>query len=33
MPAQALIVSGERTVMGSLIKPITDTLNGALHDQ
>ena len=33
MPAQAMIVSGERTVMGSLIKPITDTLNGALHDQ
>lgn len=33
MPAQAMIVSGQKTVMGSLISPITDTLHGALHDQ
>jgi HlyD family type I secretion membrane fusion protein len=32
MPAQVMIVTGEKTVMGSLISPITDTLNGALHD-
>ena len=33
MPASAQIVSGKKTVMGSLISPITDTLHGALHDQ
>lgn len=33
MPASAQIVSGKKTVMGSLISPITDTLRGALHDQ
>jgi HlyD family type I secretion membrane fusion protein len=33
MPAQVQIVSGERTIMGSLISPITDTLRGALTDQ
>jgi hypothetical protein len=33
MPAQAMIVTGERSVMGSLISPIVDTLQGALHDQ
>ncbi|MDB5422717.1 MAG: rsaE [Phenylobacterium sp.] len=33
MPAQALIVTGKRTVMGSLISPITDTLHDALRDQ
>jgi HlyD family type I secretion membrane fusion protein len=33
MPVQAMIVSGDRTVMGSLISPITDTLHDALHDQ
>ena len=33
MPAQAQLISGKRTVMGSLISPITDTLQGALHDQ
>jgi HlyD family type I secretion membrane fusion protein len=33
MPAQAMIVSGQKTVMGSLISPITDTLRDALHDQ
>ena len=33
MPAQAMLVSGKRTVMGSLISPITDTLRGALSDQ
>ena len=32
MPAQVMIVTGEKTVMGSLISPITDTLHGALHD-
>jgi multidrug efflux pump subunit AcrA (membrane-fusion protein) len=33
MPAQAMIVSGQKTVMGSLISPITDTVHDALHDQ
>jgi HlyD family type I secretion membrane fusion protein len=33
MPAQVQLVSGERTIMGSLISPITDTLHGALSDQ
>jgi HlyD family type I secretion membrane fusion protein len=33
MPAQAMIVAGKRTVMGSLISPITDTLHDALRDQ
>ena len=33
MPAQVMIVTGNRSVMGSLISPITDTLRGALHDQ
>jgi HlyD family type I secretion membrane fusion protein len=33
MPAQALIVAGHRTIMGSLISPITDTLHDALRDQ
>ena len=33
MAASVQIVSGERTIMGSLISPITDTLRGALSDQ
>ena len=33
MPAQTQLVTGKRTIMGSLISPITDTLHGALHDQ
>jgi HlyD family type I secretion membrane fusion protein len=33
MPASVQMVSGKKTVMGSLISPITDTLRGALHDQ
>jgi HlyD family type I secretion membrane fusion protein len=33
MPASVQIVSGKKTVMGSLISPITDTLHDALHDQ
>ncbi|MGZ3375637.1 MAG: HlyD family type I secretion periplasmic adaptor subunit [Phenylobacterium sp.] len=33
MPASVQLVSGKRTVMGSLISPITDTLRGALSDQ
>jgi HlyD family type I secretion membrane fusion protein len=33
MPASVNMVSGKRTVMGSLISPITDTLRGALSDQ
>jgi HlyD family type I secretion membrane fusion protein len=33
MPAQAMIVAGHRTLMGSLISPITDTLHDALRDQ
>ncbi len=32
MPAQVMIVSGQKTVMGSLISPITDTIRDALHD-
>jgi HlyD family type I secretion membrane fusion protein len=32
MPAQVMVVTGERTIMGSLISPITDTLHDALHD-
>lgn len=33
MPAQALIVTGERTVMGFLISPITDTLRDAFREE
>jgi HlyD family type I secretion membrane fusion protein len=33
MPAQALIVTGSRSVMGSLISPLTDTLHNALRDE
>ena len=33
MPAQAMIVTGSRSVMGSLVTPITDTLHQALRDQ
>jgi hypothetical protein len=34
MPASVMIVSGgEKSVMGTLISPITDTLKDALHDQ
>jgi HlyD family type I secretion membrane fusion protein len=33
MPAQTQIVSGQKTIMGSLISPITDTVHDALHDQ
>ena len=33
MPAQVQFVGGKRTIMGSLISPITDTLHGALQDQ
>jgi HlyD family type I secretion membrane fusion protein len=33
MPAQVMVVTGSRTVMGSLISPITDTLHDALRDQ
>ena len=33
MPADAIIVTGKRTVMSYLIQPITDTMNGALHEQ
>jgi HlyD family type I secretion membrane fusion protein len=33
MPAQVTLVTGKRTIMGSLISPITDTLRGALSDQ
>ena len=33
MPAMALIVSGERTVMGFLISPITDSLKDAFRDE
>ncbi|WP_374469834.1 HlyD family type I secretion periplasmic adaptor subunit [Phenylobacterium sp.] len=33
MPAMASIVTGERTVMGFLISPITDTLNQAFREE
>jgi HlyD family type I secretion membrane fusion protein len=33
MPASVQLVSGKKTVMESLISPITDTLRGALSDQ
>ena len=33
MPVQAMIVTGKRTVMGSLISPILDTVQDALRDQ
>lgn len=33
MAASVMIVSGERTIMGQLISPITDTLHGALSEQ
>jgi HlyD family type I secretion membrane fusion protein len=34
MPASVMIVTGgHKTVMGTLISPITDTLHAALHDQ
>ena len=33
MPAQAMIVTGKRTVMGYLISPITDTLHDAFREQ
>ena len=33
MPAQALIVTGKRTVMGFLISPITDTLHDAFREE
>ena len=33
MPAQALIVTGERSVMSYLISPITETLEDAFREQ
>jgi HlyD family type I secretion membrane fusion protein len=33
MPASVQLVTGKKTVMGSLISPITDSLRGALSDQ
>ncbi|THD58968.1 MAG: HlyD family type I secretion periplasmic adaptor subunit [Phenylobacterium sp.] len=33
MPASVMLVAGKRTVMGSLLSPITDTMRGALSDQ
>ena len=33
MPVQAMVVTGKRTVMGSLISPILDTVHDALRDQ
>jgi multidrug efflux pump subunit AcrA (membrane-fusion protein) len=33
MPAQALIVTGKRSVMSFLISPITDTLEDAFREQ
>jgi multidrug efflux pump subunit AcrA (membrane-fusion protein) len=34
MPASVMIVTGgEKSVMGNIISPITDTVHDALHDQ
>jgi hypothetical protein len=33
MPAQALIKTGDRSIMGFLISPITDTLEDAFREQ
>lgn len=33
MPAQAIIITGERTVMGYLISPITETLDDAFREE
>jgi HlyD family type I secretion membrane fusion protein len=33
MPAQAMIVTGKRTLMGFLVTPITDTWRHAFHEQ
>lgn len=33
MPAQAMIVTGKRTIMGFLISPLTDTFHHALREQ
>jgi HlyD family type I secretion membrane fusion protein len=33
MPAQVMIVTGKRTIMGFLISPITDTLHDAFREQ
>jgi multidrug efflux pump subunit AcrA (membrane-fusion protein) len=33
MPAQAMIVTGKRTIMGFLISPITDTLGHAFRER
>jgi hypothetical protein len=33
MTAQAMIVTGQNTIMGSLMQPITDTMHHALRDQ
>ena len=33
MPAQVLIVTGKRSVMGFLISPITDTLQDAFREE
>jgi hypothetical protein len=33
MPAQALIVTGDRSVMSFLISPITDTLEDAFREE
>ena len=32
MPASVMVVTGEKTIMGSLLSPIIDTVHGALHD-
>ena len=33
MPADVMIVTGKRTVMGFLISPITDTIHDAFREQ
>ena len=33
MPAQVMITTGRRTVMGYIIGPLTDTVNASLRDK
>jgi HlyD family secretion protein/epimerase transport system membrane fusion protein len=33
MPAQVMITTGRRTVMGYIVGPLTDTMNASLRDK
>jgi protease secretion system membrane fusion protein len=33
MPAEVFIITGERTMMSYLLKPITDRLRTSLHEE